>query len=367
MTSRGHPEDVGSSGRLPSYEQLDSDSASWLGMSMAYLVGSAYLEWLTDRSGPESLRKLWARATSRSGRSFDEAFEGVYGDSPRTLYQRFCAELTAKAMAVENASGEPRNGALWQDLSWTTESPDVSKDGKSLVTVRRWRDRPSSLQILSTTRDEKAEKEHAETIARLLARDPEDVAPVETKPLPRKPEHELRSKQGEAPFSPRFIDSTDDVLFVRFEPDRDGFLHPDLFVWTPPSENVRRLTNEADLRDADPSPDGSFAVAIRNRYGQSELVRVELATGAVATLAGPSLDILYADPRVSPDGKRAVYVRKHQRDWDLVIRDLGSSSETAYRVDGIVAQPAWEQDGTARRRRRATASSRSGVSTSRQT
>ena len=37
-------------------------------MSMAYLLGSAYLEWLEERAGPGSLRNLWARMTARTPR-----------------------------------------------------------------------------------------------------------------------------------------------------------------------------------------------------------------------------------------------------------------------------------------------------------
>src|SRR5690242_381392 len=68
------------SGRMPSYSQLNS-SRTFLGMSMAYLAGSAYLEWLDARGGPDSLKHLWARLTARQKRSFDEAFIGVYGES----------------------------------------------------------------------------------------------------------------------------------------------------------------------------------------------------------------------------------------------------------------------------------------------
>src|SRR5947209_7571926 len=68
-------------GRLPSYGQLNGDK-SWRGFSMAYLMGSAYLEWLDRRAGPGSLPKLWARLSARRDRSFDEAFSGVYRDSP---------------------------------------------------------------------------------------------------------------------------------------------------------------------------------------------------------------------------------------------------------------------------------------------
>ena len=39
---------------------------------MAYLLGSAYLEWLEERGGPGSLRKLWARMTARAPRGFGD-------------------------------------------------------------------------------------------------------------------------------------------------------------------------------------------------------------------------------------------------------------------------------------------------------
>ena len=73
-------------GRLPSYSQMSNDSRGFLGMSMAYLVGSAYLEWLVERAGPDSPRHLWARLSARTNRDFDAAFEGVFGDPPATLY-----------------------------------------------------------------------------------------------------------------------------------------------------------------------------------------------------------------------------------------------------------------------------------------
>src|SRR4051794_13076110 len=82
------------SGRLPTYGQLNS-GREFLGMSMAYLAGSAYLEWLEQRSGPDSLRHLWARMTARQRRSFEGAFTGVFGESPARLYGLFTAELTA--------------------------------------------------------------------------------------------------------------------------------------------------------------------------------------------------------------------------------------------------------------------------------
>ncbi|HXU47396.1 MAG TPA: hypothetical protein VN783_17860, partial [Thermoanaerobaculia bacterium] len=88
-------------GKLPGYERLASDSDGYLGSSMAYLAGSAYLEWLEERAGPESLKRLWARMSAREVRSFDSSFEGVFGGSPRDLWDRYRAELSARSLDFE--------------------------------------------------------------------------------------------------------------------------------------------------------------------------------------------------------------------------------------------------------------------------
>jgi len=335
-------------GELPSYGELASDSRSWLGMSMAYLAGSAYLEWLVERSSPDSLKHLWARITARSDRSFDAAFEGVFGEPPAKLYDRFTAELTWRAMEAERRlTPAEREGELWQDLSWSTGEPVVSGDGKLLAIVLRGRDEPSRLVVWSTAPDEEAEKKWRERIQKALEKDPEDVAPVRLKPLPREPLHELVTRDGAEPFTPRFLPGGKAILFVRFMPDGEGLLHPDLFRWTPGEGKVDRLTHLADVREADPSPDGAWAVAVRNRNGFSQLVRVDLATGGVSEITPPSVEVVYAQPRVSPDGARVAFERHEEGAWRLVVRELAKEREVVLPVGNgaSVAYPAWGGDG----------------------
>src|SRR4051812_22045928 len=50
-------------GKLPTYDRLASDSGSWRGVSMAYLLGSPHLGWLGGRGGARRPRKLWGRVT----------------------------------------------------------------------------------------------------------------------------------------------------------------------------------------------------------------------------------------------------------------------------------------------------------------
>jgi hypothetical protein len=339
-------------GRLPTYAHLASDPSSWHGMSMAYLLGSAYLEWLEERAGPGSLRKLWARMTARTPRGFDDAFRGVFGDNPADLYDRFRAELTWRALDAEHHT-EIQEGVLWQDLSWNTGAPAVSPDGQQLVIELSSRHEPSRLVIWSTAPDTEAAKKRDEAIRKMLARDPQDVVPVLAKPLARKPLHTLESHDGIEATAPRWMADGQSVLCVRFEPDPHGFLHPDLFRWTPRSGRLDRLTQQADLRDPDPSPlaaDPDWAVAVRKRDGASAVVRIDLKTGQETFLSGPSLEEVYDRPRIAPDGRRIAYARHVEGKvgaWQLVIQDLDSTAATALAPPpgGTVSAPAWSADG----------------------
>ena len=354
-------------GRLPSYGGLSGDK-SWFGGSMAYLMGSAFLEWLDERAArtgtPDSLARLWARLSARRQRDFDAAFRGVYGGSPGELYGRFTAELTHGAIEVERrlaarfgaapeagpAGRVGVEGEVWQDLSWSTGAPALSPDGSRLALVRSRRAEPAELVVWSTAPDEEAEERWRKERDEIARRDPDDVPAVRTGPLPRKPAFVLPELDGRAPSDPRFLPGGEAVLFVRFETDGEGFLHPDLFRWELASGRVARLTRLADVREADPAPDGGWAVAVRHRHGASQLVRVELGTGEVAPLTEASVEVVVSQPRVSPDGRRMVYARHEagEGSWRLAVRDVASGEETriAPPVPGAsLSSPAWSRDG----------------------
>ncbi len=300
-------------GRLPSYAQLDSDQR-FMGMSMAYLMGSAYLEWLERRAGPESLRSLWARLTARHRRSFDEAFTGVFGESPERLYGQFTAELTASAMTLKRAPLQ--EGALFQETPRASGDPAVSPDGTQLAIVVRAKDQPETLVIWSTGAADDEEKKYAERIGKILKRDPEDVAPVRAKPLPRKAVHELTMPDGGDISSPRWTRDGKAVIFAHRVPDAEGVLHFDLFRWD--FERVTRITELADVREAD-MQDDNLAVGVRSRFGSSQLVAVELATGAVMPAGNASVDEVFTHLRVSPSGDHTAYVAYRGGSWKLYV------------------------------------------------
>src|SRR5437660_2903387 len=137
----------------------------------------------------------------------------------------------------------------------------------------------------------------------MLTRDPEDVTPVHTKPLPRKPLFTFTSRDGHDITSPRWTRDGKSILYTHKQPDREEFFHHDLFLWTPSSHVNRRITHLADVKDADPLPDGRRAVAVRDRFGLSQLVFVDLASGAVTPMNEPSLEVVYTHPRAGADGR----------------------------------------------------------------
>jgi hypothetical protein len=322
-------------GRLPSYGQLDSDQR-FLGMSMAYLMGSAFLEWLEQRNGADSLRNLWARMTARQRRSFDAAFTGVFGERPDRLYGQFLAEVTASAIAVKRAR-TLRQGMLFQETPRASGDPAVSPDGSQLAVVIRAKDKPERLVVWSTAPADDEEKKFRERIEKILGRDPEDVAPLRTKPLPREPKHELVLPDGGDIESPRWSRDGKSIVFAHRVPDAEGVLHYDLYRWD--FARLTRITRLADVRDADFAGDDTM-IAVRSRYGLTELVNVDFRTGIVSSRADARDDTLnrvVTAPRVSSTG-RIAYVAHDGGRWTLIVDDRPIA------LPGDAATPAWMGD-----------------------
>jgi hypothetical protein len=141
------------------------------------------------------------------------------------------------------------------------------------------------------------------------------------------------------------------VLFSRRAPDGEGMLRFDLFLWEPESGRVEQVTHLSDVSAADPSPDGRFAVGVRNRYGLSALVQVDLRTGTVQEIPTrvESSDpwVVWNHPRVSPDGRHIAALLHRGRRWRLVALPREGGEPREIGLPGSPAgPPAWSPDGT---------------------
>ncbi len=332
-------------GRLPSYGALSSRDDVFLGGSMAYLVGSSFLEWSETRSAdPRILPKLWAAATARRNRDFAAAWTRVFGDPPAHAYDRYVAETTAAALAEERShAAELSDGEIWLRRDWATGAPALSRDGKRLAALLYEHERPARLVVWATdaavpaTRDE--------------ATDPEDPSAVSRPPARRDELASLEEPPGTRFLAARFLPDGESLLITLLAPDHGGFRHAELARWTPGAK-LRQLTRHADVRDADPMPDGRSAVAVRWRGGASQLVRVELADGTVTPLTPPSLDAIQDEPRISPDGRHLAWLAHRGGRWGIRLAELASSGslgelrDLVVPADGEPIALAWRGNGS---------------------
>jgi Tol biopolymer transport system component len=335
-------------GRLPTYGQL-SATGGWETGSFAYLAGSAYLEWLARRQGDSSIVALWRRMTAVTDRSFDAAFTGVYGDAPAVLYGRFTAEVTAEALTLERAMRREGlvEGTLVQRLSRTTGDPAVSPDGQFVALTIRRTDAPSQLVVWPTASEpDTASARRAEAQRK---RDPQDVPDRPFYPAPKRVVISLVASNGAPYETPRWFADNRHLLVTRDMPLGDGALRPDLFVWSAEDGDLRRVTRGAGLRDADPSPDGRWAAAVRCDQGWCDLVRVDLATGGIEVLRRGSVTRNYYRPRVSPRSGEIVVGEQSGDRWRLVrVSAADGSARYVDPDDGVTRYDAtWTPDGRA--------------------
>jgi Tol biopolymer transport system component len=88
--------------------------------------------------------------------------------------------------------------------------------------------------------------------------------------------HSLVMPDGGDIERPRWTRDGKVIVFAHRVRDAEGFLHFDLYRWD--FATLTRITHLADVRDADPLPDGRTAIAVRSRFGASQLVNVDLTT-----------------------------------------------------------------------------------------
>jgi hypothetical protein len=304
-------------GKLPTYDQLSSGGDFAAG-AMAYLAGSAFLEWLVAQRGDSSLIAVWRRLSARQPRTFAQAFAGVYGAPPDELYGRFTVELTRRALAVHDtlAAAGLDTGVLVQRRHWSTGDPAVSRDGRRIAVELQARTLPGPVVVWHT--EERVDTARERRLReRMIALDPEDVPTVGGAPRPKTPLATLRPAAGRPFHSPRFLADTSRLLVTHDEPLGDGAYRRDLYEWNYRDGALRRITRGASVRDADPMPDGRSAIAVRCENGLCDLVRVDLEKGTLLVLRKATPSTPFYRPRVAPDGRTAIVSVLENGRWRL--------------------------------------------------
>lgn len=126
----------------------------------------------------------------------------------------------------------------------------------------------------------------------------------------------------------------------------------DIWVMNADGKGLRQLTTgPGEDRTPAWSPDGTCVAFRRTLGAETDLMILDVASGAVANLtADPSSPRLGTDPSWSPDGSRIAFgaaaASAVGTDWDIFVVDLSTGNLTRLTTDPAWdGFPAWSPDG----------------------
>jgi Tol biopolymer transport system component len=211
-------------------------------------------------------------------------------------------------------------GALLQRLAWETGDPAISPDGSKAAIVLRDRVTPARV-VIWTTAEEPEDTAAIRRRIEALKRDPQDVPDRRFFPRPKKALKTLPAINGRSFQHPRWFPDNRRVLLTRWSPRPDGATSPDLWIWDTETDETRKVTHGTGVLLGDVAPDGRDAVAMQCHWGHCDVVRVDLARGAMRTLLEGNAEQSYFRPRYSPDGTRIAASFTENGRWRVVVAD----------------------------------------------
>jgi Tol biopolymer transport system component len=302
-------------GRFENFGQASGSSPVWPEGNRAYAYGSLFFGHLVDRYGEGSVADF---AEAISGQwipyRLNAAGRSAFGVSISDAWEEWRTSLVAKYVSLDSdleALGpvtEPERLSFGERRA---VHPAVSPDGAQLAYLRSDGRSDNQLRI----------RDQPDQSGRSLAR-----------------------VNGSTTF-----DWLNDGRLVVSQLDfADPYrTYGDLYL-VDAGGDVRRLTHDARLSQPSGALDGSSVVAVRQGDGTNSVVRLVLETGQVEQINQPALDVHWAYPRLSPDGRWIVATR-----WssgalhDIVVLDARSGrvvSEVT-RDRAMDVAPRWSPDG----------------------
>jgi hypothetical protein len=318
-------------GALPGYGAL-SGGGGYLGGSFAYLMGSAYLEWLAHAPATRPAPAVLAPSLGARQPGVDRRSPDVYGEGPGALLRALHRASSPRTPFALRADSTRRRveGTLDQRLRLHLGRPGLSPATGERLALRDSRAGPTApvADVVLSGGATRVPRGRAADIVR-GARDAAACCAATRRTCP--PCARSRARGAPIPSSsrrtarryhePRFFADGRRVLVSRSDLTSDDVVRPDLYVWDTGTGRVTRVTSGADVRDADPAPDGRSAVAVRCAGGSCDVVRVDLAGGAATVIARGSPTTTWTRPRWAPDGTSVVAGVQQAGRWRLAILD----------------------------------------------
>lgn len=298
--------------RFFTIDRASGDPASWPGGNTPYVYGSMFLDWMARRYGDEGAREYVRRYGGQVIPFLNDlAARRAYGVSFTYAWDAWRGELETRYRALADSL---RAAGL-------TEPQVLTDDGRDAQFPRWSPDGRWIAYAASTGRQEPQERVvDAERRVRVLA--------------------------SRTTLAPASWTADGRGLVTSMLDLRDPFrYYSDLFR-IDAEGGRRRLTEGARILDPDVARDGRV-VAVRSAPGTTVPVVLDRPDAAPRELAAPSLDVQWAFPRWSPDGRRIAVSRWRQGGfYDVVVLDE-SGAVVAQATDdrAVDMAPAWSPDG----------------------
>ena len=270
---------------LLSYTNMGVFGKDGFKSEQVYNQGYAFLNYLADTYGPDSVR---AMSRDRPIFNFKSAVKKSTGISAPTLYDEWTEHLDSKYGALADsirASGE-REGELLSDRGDVEHFPTYSPDGTKMAFISNEGSDYAIMEML--------------------------VLDLTTRKLTKVARSRKYGKYVNLPFS-----WTPDGNSLVYSKSTGG--NWDIFIYDLITRKERRLTVGLRGRDPAVSPDGTKIAFVGNRDGTSNLGIVNIDGTEVRYLTNNNNGTQYYTPRWSEDGSRLLFSIFRGEDRDIAV------------------------------------------------
>ncbi len=262
-----------------------------------YQTGMAFVEWLAATYGEERLweyvESVGSSATLNLGLTL--RFKSVFGKSIGAAFDEFNAHL--KRTLPKRARPADQH-VVAEDLGFVARLATSPADG-AMAVLFQGRDQVPTLRVW--------ERDGRLRLDRWLT--------------PLFPERAFLAASPTVVSGLRFSSDGGALFAVLGDVDEEGNDVSRLLSFDARTGALRRIWDGLSGLGGDVTPDGRGYVYVEVQHGTSNLVRLDLATGTKTALTAFPAGTTLAPPAVSPDGRRIVFPRWMNGQYDLVMRE----------------------------------------------
>jgi hypothetical protein len=333
-------------GQLPSYNALNG-SNNYEGNRMAYYQGSAFLFWLQENHGQEKLQQLWKRTTAKKYRSFDDAFLGLFLESPQRLYKKFVAAQTFSAMQGHILISANSRGKLWQNNFFKVSSNEPSMTHDKILQLEIDSEGYAQLKVLSLDENIKAQDNFIERNKQLLSEDKLDVPDTMPEIFNREALHVVTPSKSLRWRHARWLDDKN-ALVLQAQRQDNNELGFELAKVELSTGKVEKVTESLRIHDFTLTQDKKSVIAMSHFAGFNQLLKISLVNGSFIVLDEKRLSQPMDNLTLSPDGETLALMAIHDKQWKIHFYHLGNKQWQVVElpIEGnYTSHLRWQTDG----------------------